>query len=191
MSKLEQTWLEWALFAVSSGSIIMIFSLAVVAAMRPNFQFFPPPTKQSWQRRTFLLLFRLFLYPLVALSIISFEPVRQSSFALHYGVGGLLFCCGFGMALWITQQMGWRNAFGEKRGLVTGGWFKVSRNPVYVATWVGLAGWGLIANHFLVTILLLAWAVLYLLAPFFEEPWLEAQYGAPYREYKATTRRFL
>ncbi len=188
---LEERWLEWALFGVSLSSIILIFVLAAVPAVRLDFQFFPPPSKQSWQHRTFLVLFRLFLYPLVALTFIAFEPVPRSAIMVHYGLGGILFVCGFGMAVWITLQMGWRNAFGEKRGLVTDGWFRFSRNPVYVATWIGLVGWGLIANQFPVTVLLLAWALLYLFAPFFEESWLEAQYGSAYRDYKARTRRFV
>ena len=191
MSMLRESSLEWALFGISLGSIILIFALAVVSAFRHEFQFFPPPSKASWQHQTFISLFRLFLYPLIALTVIAFESVPRSDIALHYGLGGLLFLCGFGMAVWITLQMGWRNAFGEKRGLVTDGCFKFSRNPVYVATWVGLTGWGLIANQLPVTVLLLAWAVLYMLAPFFEEPWLEAQYGAVYRGYKARTRRFV
>jgi len=188
---LRESSLEWALFGVSLGSIILIFALAVVSAFRSEFQFFPPPSKRSWQHRTFITLFRLFLYPLVALTFVAFEPLSNGSSALHYGVGGVLLIGGFGLAVWITLHMGWRNAFGEKRGLVTDGWFRFSRNPVYVATWIGLAGWGLIANQLPVTVLLLAWAILYVLAPFFEEPWLEAQYGAAYRDYKARTRRFV
>lgn len=184
-------WLLWFLFAVSLASISAIFALSGLAHFRSGFQFFPPPSKQSWQHRAFMQLFRLFLYPLVALTIVTFEPASESNSLIQYGGGVPLFTVGFGLALWITLQMGWRNAFGDKRGLVIDGWFRFSRNPVYVATWIGLAGWGLIANQFLVTILLLAWAVLYLLAPFFEEPWLEAQYGAAYREYKAATRRFV
>ena len=106
-------------------------------------------------------------------------------------IGGILFCMGFGFAVRLTLHMGWRNAFGEKRGLVTDGFFSKSRNPVYVATWVGLAGWALIANSFLVSMLLGFWAVLYLLAPIFEEPWLEQMYGAEFRAYKQQVRRFL
>ena len=184
-------WLPWLLFAVSLASILAIFAMAGLAHFRSGFQFFPPPSKQSWQHRGFMLLFRLFLYPLIALSVLTFEPAIESSNLVRYGSGLTLFTVGFGLALWITLQMGWRNAFGEKRGLVTDGWFRFSRNPVYVATWIGLVGWGLIANQLPVTILLLAWAALYLLAPFFEEPWLEAQYGAAYRDYKARTRLFV
>ena len=184
-------WLPSTLFAISLGAILSIFALSGMAALRRGFQFFPPPSKQSWQHCTFMLLFRCFFYPLLVLTIISFEPVEPDNMALHYGIGGMLLASGFGLALVITLQMGWRNAFGEKRGLVTDGWFKISRNPVYVATLIGIGGWSLIANQTAVTVLLSAWAVLYLLAPLFEEPWLEAQYGAAYRDYKAQTRRFL
>lgn len=184
-------WWEWGLFTISLGSITLIFVLAGIAIVRNDFQFFPPPSKASWQHRAFMLLFRLFLYPLIALTIIAIEPVQPDVAALHYGLGGTLFALGFGIAFWITLQMGWRNAFGEKRGLVTEGWFRFSRNPIYVATWIGMIGWGLIANELLVSFLLVAWALLYLLAPFAEEPWLEAEYGDAYRAYMKQARRFI
>ena len=79
---LNEPWLEWVLFGVSLGSISIIFAFAAVSAVRRDFQFFPPPDGQSWQHRTFLLLFRLFLYPLAALTFIAFEPVAQSGIAL-------------------------------------------------------------------------------------------------------------
>ncbi len=191
MSFSAPDWLPWLLFIVSLASILAIFTLSGLAVLRSDFQFFPPPNKRSWQHRAFMFLFRLFLYPLVVLTILSFEPAEDSAKIVRYWVGGVLFVVGFGLALWITLRMGWRNAFGEKRGLVTDGWFKRSRNPVYVATWMGLAGWGLIASQWSVTVLLLAWALLYVLAPFVEEPWLESQYGAAYRDYKTSTRRFI
>lgn len=184
-------WLELPLFAISLVSIATILILAAMAAMRRDFQFFPPPSNKSWQHRAFMALFRLFLYPLVALTVVSFELVDESAYALHYGLGGLLLLAGLGAAFWITAQMGWRNAFGEKRGLVTDGWFRFSRNPIYVATWIGLIGWGVVANHLTVSVLLVAWGLLYILAPFAEEPWLEAEYGDAYRVYRMRTRRFL
>jgi protein-S-isoprenylcysteine O-methyltransferase Ste14 len=87
--------------------------------------------------------------------------------------------------------MGWRNAFGEKKGLVTDGWFAISRNPVYVATWAGLLGWGLVLGQSSVTGLLTLWALLYVLAPFLEERWLEQQYGDEFRRYKSSVARFV
>ena len=184
------SWAHWLAFGLSLSGVMAIFVLSAMAGLRDDFQFFPPPGKQSWQHKNFLVLFRVFLYPLIALTVLVFEPPEQKSLVWLYAFGSLLILIGFGMPFKITFQMGWRNAFDEKRGLVTSGWFSRSRNPVYVFTWLGLIGWALIAQSFLVTALLLAWALLYIFAPMFEEPWLEKQYGNTYREYKRNVPRF-
>ncbi len=178
---------SYFLFALSASSGIVILCLSLVERL----QFWPPPGKRTWQHRTMLVLFRLFLYSLVVLTVVEFEPLAGMQAMVHYGLGGVLFLTGFGLAIAITLDLGWRNAFGEKRGLKTTGWFAWSRNPIYVVTWIGLIGWGLIANNLLVSILLGWWAVLYLMAPCKEEPWLEQQYGNEYRQYKRSVRRFI
>ncbi len=185
------SWVSWSLFGLAASSICTIIGLSIFAVLSGKFQFFPPPSGDSWQHRTFMALFRLFLYPLLALSLLDFASVAPAYAVLQYTVGLVLLVVGFALAFWITFQMGWRNAFGEKHGLKTEGWFRISRNPVYVATWVGMIGWGLLANTLLVLILLALWAAMYLLAPVFEEPWLEQQYGQDYLDYKRQTRRFL
>lgn len=184
-------WLEWAVFGLSTSGAAGIFTLSAVSLVRPAFQFFPPPDKRSWQYRTFWALFRLFLYPLIALSILVFEPADDAGAIARQGVGGVLAVTGIGLAFWISIRMGWRNAFGEARGLVTDGWFRYSRNPIYVTTWLGLLGWAVLVSDLRVSVLLLLWAAMYWLAPRFEEPWLERQYGDEYRAYKQRTRRFL
>lgn len=184
-------WIEWMVFGWSMFGAAGIFALSMVSLVRPAFQFFPPPDRKSWQYRTFRLLFRLFLYPLVALSILAFEPSDGSYAIVRYGVGGVLAIAGIGLALWISIQMGWRNAFGEERGLQTTGWFRFSRNPVYVATWVGLIGWGIMVPDLLVIIVLILWGIMYMMAPFLEELWLEARYGDNYLAYRRSTPRFL
>ena len=55
------TWLEWVTFGLSASGAAAIFALSAISALQPNFKFFPPPSKQSWQHRTFLALFRLYL----------------------------------------------------------------------------------------------------------------------------------
>jgi protein-S-isoprenylcysteine O-methyltransferase Ste14 len=184
------SWTHTVAFGLSLSGITAIFGLSAAAALRDDFQFFPPPTKQSWKHKAFLFLFRLFLYPLVVLTVLVLESSERSRALYEYIFGGGLIFIGFGMAFKITFHMGWRNAFGEDRGLVTTGWFSRSRNPVYIFTWLGLIGWTVVAQSLLVTILLLAWALLYLFAPIFEEPWLEKQYGEAYREYRRNVPRF-
>ena len=174
------------LFNVSLTSSLAILGLSLIKQLR----FWPPPGKKTWQHRVFMVLFRLFLYPLIALTITEFEWATDPASLARTSIGIILFCVGFGLAIKITLDMGWRNAFGEKKGLRTSGWFSRSRNPIYVATWIGLIGWASIANSLSVSILLALWAFLYVLAPFLEEPWLELQYGDAYREYRKTVRRF-
>ena len=183
-------WARWLAFSFSLSGISTIFVLSAIAALRDDFEFFPPPNKQSWQHKTFLSLFRLYLYPLIILTMLVFEPLEGTRAWAQYSIGGLLLLIGFGMAIPITLYMGWRNAFGEKLGLMTAGWFGWSRNPIYVFTWFGLMGWALLANSWDITLLLGAWIVMYLVAPMFEEPWLEKQYGDDYRKYKRNVPRF-
>jgi len=178
-------------FVLSFAAISAIFALSFAALFRDDFEFFPPPSNDSWQHGAFRGLFRLYLYPLIVLSALVFEPESGPRALVQYGIGALMLVLGFGFAFLITVQMGWRNAFGEKLGLKTDGWFRWSRNPVYVATWIGLIGWGLIAAQILVVILLLLWGLMYVLAPIFEEPWLERAYGDDYLAYKKRTRRFI
>ena len=182
--------LSHILFLVSLISIGVIFTLSLISQLNGSFQFWPPPSKQSWQHRTFIVLFRGFLYPLILLTVLDFDALRGMRAFLQYVIGALSLVTGFGLAFWITRQMGWRNAFGEKLGLQTSGWFARSRNPIYVCTWLGLLGWALIANSILVSTHLILWALLYAFAPFFEEPWLEKEYGDEYLTYKTSTPRF-
>lgn len=128
------------------------------------------------------------IYPLFVLSVLEFEPVHQPFF--QYGLGGILLIAGFGTAFASTFNLGWKNAFGDKEGLVTNGWFAYSRNPVYVVTWIGLLGWAIIAQSVWVSIILALWALIYLIAIFLEEAWLEQTYGDAFQSYKKTVHRF-
>lgn len=183
--------LSYILFATVMAAGVAIAGLCGFAAVTGRFQYWPPPEGRSWQHASAKALFRLFLYPLVALTVVAFEPLHGLRAFMQYGLGAAALLLGFGLAMAITLGMGWRNAFGEELGLKTKGWFAISRNPIYVATWIGLVGWALVANTWLVAVPLALWAGLYALAPFLEEPWLEARYGAAYRAYKAATPRFL
>lgn len=176
------------LFVLSLIGGTLLLALALASTAFRTFEFFPPPSKKSWQSIAFISLFRLFLYPLIVLSVLEYEhPTDWSQIVL----GVTFLVVGFGTAILITFQMGWRNAFGERRGLQTSGWFRLSRNPVYVATWIGLVGWVIIIPVMQVAILLALWGLMYLLAPLVEEPWLEREYGSEYLAYRRRTRRFL
>jgi protein-S-isoprenylcysteine O-methyltransferase Ste14 len=76
--------------------------------------------------------------------------------------------------------------------LVTGGPFRFSRNPMYVAITAGFIGMGLAMSTWWVFILLfpiaatMHWGVVRR-----EERYLEAKFGEPYREFRRRVRRYL
>ncbi len=129
------------------------------------------------------------LIGLIGLSVLDFES--PSARAWRFYVGVPLWAAGFAAAFYLTGFLGWRNAFGADEGLKTTGIYRLSRNPIYLATIIGMLGWGAsVASPYAWAILVL-WALFYLVAPFIEEPWLERRYGDAYRRYKASVPRFI
>lgn len=176
----------WALSGLSTLGFVSIIALSLGAPRIGLVRYWPPESAPSWQHSSFRILFRLGLYPLVALSALI---ARDLGFWMPV-VGFALIVIGFGAALLFTGKLGWKQAFGAAEGLVTTGPYAFSRNPVYVATWLGLLGWALCLPHPEVFVPLALWAVLYIVAPYLEEPWLEEKFGAPFTQYKASTPRF-
>ena len=168
-----------------------MFLLAFISALSKKYQFWPPPEGGSWQHKLFLFLFRLMFYGLVVLSFLDYNTINSVNEELRFALSLPLILTGFGTAFYLTFYMGWKNAFGEKRGLITSGLYNYSRNPVYVVSIVGMLGWGILANSWLVYIILTLWATMYLLAPFIEEPWLERAYGKEFIFYKNNVPRFI
>tara|TARA_R110002049_G_scaffold22388_7_gene80197 strand:- start:61 stop:636 length:576 start_codon:yes stop_codon:yes gene_type:complete len=172
---------------VSAGVAFVGLSLATL--VRSRVQFWPPPSADSWQHKTFRALFRVYFVGLVALTVMTFNADATS--ALQYAIGVPLLVVGFGLAVYLPGFLGWRNAFGEATGLKTDGAYRWSRNPIYVASIVGMFGWGIVVLDGWVTSLLALWALFYVVAPFLEEPCLEQEYGRAYLGYKHKVARFV
>jgi protein-S-isoprenylcysteine O-methyltransferase Ste14 len=79
---------------------------------------------------------------------------------------------GFAIAFAATGALGWGQVFGQAEVLRTDGIFGYSRNSIYLATWLGLAGWALLLPSALLIGVLICWGALYVVAIFLEERWL-------------------
>jgi len=178
------------IFFISLTSGVSIFILSLFQSFYKELQFWPPPTSKSWQHRLFLFLFRIMFYSLIALSVLDYNANEYINEELRFFIGLPLLLIGFGMAFYLTYYLGWRNAFGEKRGLITSGIYSYSRNPVYVVSIIGMIGWCVFASSLQVGTILLLWSVMYVLAPLIEEPWLEKAYGEEYLSYKTRVPRY-
>lgn len=177
------------LLSFCAGTAIVLLSLISMASGR--FQFWPPPRKDSWQYRAFWMLFRVLVAGVVVLSVIDFEGLGPQYSVVRYFIGIPLAVLGFSVAFYASFYLGWKNAHGEKQSLKTEGLYGWSRNPVYVVSVIGFIGLGITINSALVYSLLVMWALLYLIAPFLEEPWLEGKYGEAFTLYKARVPRFI
>ena len=182
----------WILVVFVIGSLaaaaLVVFALA--GYLNPNFQFWPPERGKPWQYHVFWTLFRMFVLALIALCVMDYHGAGSVPIGLAV-VGWSVAALGFGTALYLTVFLGWKTAYSvDPQGLRTDGVFARSRNPIYVATLLGMVGLGLAVASWWVTILLALWALFYVFAPLLEEPWLERTYGQDYLDYKRRTPRF-
>lgn len=178
-------------FAVSLAAIAVIAIAGLASVFIPGWRFWPPPDSASVQYRLFWWSFRIYLAGLLTVSAVDFTPWAAGTLWWRLGIGVPLSVFGFGVALYGTAQLGWANAHGAQEGLKTEGMYRWSRNPIYVVTVPGLLGLGLVVHSPLLYPLLALWALMYVAAPFLEEPWLEERYGEEYREYRRSVPRFV
>lgn len=109
---------------------------------------------------------------------------------------GALFCLlsvAFMMASIVSFGASFRVGIDADRpgGLVTTGVFSITRNPIYVAFGLALAGELLIAPHWILLAYAVAGAAVFHRQVLREEHSLEALYGSAYRAYCSRVRRYL
>lgn len=177
-------------FAISLFAGLALVALSTASVLAPKIQFWPPPSKDTWQYHVFWTLFRMLVLGIVLLSVLDYHHNGDIG-GLCFVIGSFLVFAGFGSAFYATFYLGWSNAHGEAKGLKTDGWFRWSRNPIYVVSIVGLVGAAILVNSHYVSYLLALWALTYIVAPFLEEPWLENEYGDEFLDYKARVPRFV
>jgi len=177
------------IFSISIFCLLVILIFSLPSFFSEKFRFFPPPALNTWQYYLFWALFRCFFIGLIVLSFVEFDNDLGSVTGI---IGLVLLALGIGFSAYLSYSyLGKTNSYGGKYGLKINGFYRWSRNPIYVFSIVGMVGWGLLVNSNFVWVLLGLWCVLYILAPFVEEPWLEQQYGQEYILYREKTPRFI
>ena len=175
-------------FISSLFTILSLAALCVPGVFSDKYRFFPPPEPGTWQDKLFWVLFRAFVFGLILLSYMEFDSTRGKVFLIS---GCVLLLTGLGTACYLSYvKLGKENSYGGKGGLRKEGLYRWSRNPVYVASFIGMIGWGMFIGSGYVWVLLMVWSVVYLIAPHIEERWLVQNYGDDYIEYKSRVSRF-
>ncbi len=178
------------LFGVAVVILVAALAGAVWSVAVPDRRLWPPPGRPSWPYVLNWVGFWVVCGINVLLLLMYWNTwVFQSPFRFLVGIplvvaGGLL-------ALWGVGTAGWKNTSGLTDGFVSSGPYRFTRNPQYVGDIIFFVGVSVIANSLLLWITHLLLALVFLVAPFAEEPWLEEQYGDAYREYRERVRRFV
>ncbi len=178
------------LFGVAVLILLAALAGAVWSVAVPGRRLWPPPSRGSWPHVLNWLGFCVVCGISLLLLLMYWNSWIFPS-PLRFVLGVPLAVLGGSLALWATLAAGWRNTSGLKDGFVSSGPYRFSRNPQYVGHIAFFIGVSVIANSLLLWITHLLLALLFVLAPLAEEPWLEEQYGDAYREYRKSVRRFL
>ncbi len=111
--------------------------------------------------------------------------------SLRLALGIPVAALGVALVSWGIATLGPKNTSGVRDRFIVGGPYLFTRNPQYVGDALLFTGMAIIANSELVLVTHMLTALVLLLAPFAEEPWLKGQYGEEYEAYKRAVPRYL
>lgn len=178
-------------FVFAVGLFVHAFLLAMMllSARKEQFQFWPPPSKQSWQCHSLWWSVRILVICIGWLVFAEYASMSLPNWLRLYVAmpGTVIF---FTLGTIAAMQLGWTNTHGIAERFIATGFYKYSRNPQYVFYSLGFLLLGIWAASLKALVLLLLLGVWYLRAPFSEEKWLETQYGQEYMKYKNSVPRY-
>ena len=178
------------LFYLTLAAELVLGIGLVISVVSPAHRVWPPPSRRSWQF-WFVWAMIAFIFPsLGVLTVLSWNSF-VFPYGLRYFVGFPLAMSGLVLYILGIGRLGAYNSAGLKGELMTGGLYCYSRNPQYLGGMVGLIGLVLFSNAFLVLLPGLLAALLFVLWPFSEEPWLRKRFGRDYERYCERVPRFL
>jgi protein-S-isoprenylcysteine O-methyltransferase Ste14 len=177
-------------FACGLGAGVILDLLLLRTLLAPTFRIWPTPKPGNWQSVTFWGLFRgswLATFVVAALDWNATPLLDWTRYivALPLGLAGLFITVGG------YFNLGLGNTYCGADGLVTSGLYRLSRNPQYTASIIGLIGLSFGANSILTIVMSAVLIGVYVMMALVEEDWLKQLYGAPYRDYCRETARFL
>ena len=173
---------------------LALAGLALIAmgwsVLYPDRRIWPP---QSYGPQTPVVVWGVtytFFGAIIALGVLGWGEASIAD-PMQYVLGPLLILLG-NLAVWSEViRFGLPQTGGAVGQLKVDGLYRYSRNPQYIADVGILIGWALLSASVIAIPAIVAGILVLLIAPFAEEPWLEEQYGQPYRDYKAMVRRYL
>ena len=179
----------WILLISGVAALLLIAALGL-SIRHPARRLWPPKDADDWIAAAGWLLTVIVFAGAFLLGALDWNRFGWPA-VLRWPVGLGLVLIGNLIVWGGVFKLGLKATSGAKDQLATDGLYRYSRNPQYTADIAILIGWLILsASLWAVPAVGLALVAL-IMAPFAEEPWLDASYGEAYRRYRARTPRFL
>ena len=177
------------LFAIGVAVAAVLLGLLVLTMLFRPLRIWPTPGTGSWQGYVFWPLFRSLNVLCFAVAIV--DPGNFLGLPAWVRLAALvLLALSIALFIYSFWALGRDTSYGAQEGLVTGGIYRWSRNPQNAMLVVVYACLAIVADSVPAYALCAAMMAAYILMVLAEEPWLEAVYGEPYRQYCRRVPRF-
>jgi len=177
------------LFAIGVAVAAVLLGLLVLTLLFRPLRIWPTPGTGSWQGYVFWPLFR-------SLNVLCFavaigDPGNFLGLPAWVRLAAsVLLALSVALFIYSFWALGSDTSYGAQEGLVTGGIYRWSRNPQNAMLVVVYGCLAIVADSAPAYGLCAAMMAAYILMVLAEEPWLEAVYGEPYRQYCRRVPRF-
>ncbi len=172
--------------AASSG--LVLAALLVANLLWPKLDFWP--ASEGWRAMTGLWLFRAYCAALIVVGGASLLTDGWAAWP-RYLAGLPIIVVAYALSVASYRQLGRENTYFEAQGLVTDGFYALSRNPGYVASGIAAIGLAVVAWTWPAWMLGAGLFGIYTLFALNEERWLLRGYGKAFRDYMRRTPRFV
>ncbi len=182
--------METSLTIVGLGIALSMLAAILWSIARPSERLWPPIRYTPLTPILIWVPTFVLFGVLIALGLLGWGELALPRW-LRFGIGIPLIVIG-NIAVWsAVAGFGIHKTGGAVGTLHTGGLYRYSRNPQYVADTVMILGWMALTAAPLAILVGFSAIIVLAAAPFSEEPWLRSQYGSNFDQYVTQVRRFL
>ena len=185
---MDASWAAALLYAnLASHTILLAGALWCVAF--PARRIYPMTSPDIW----YYAMWALFGFVFLTNPLFVFTDWNSGLWTspIRFWLAGPLIILGGGLVSWGMATLGSKRTSGLVDGLIAEGPYLLTRNPQYGGDLLLFMGVIVFSNSAVVAVTHLFTALVLLVGPIIEEPWLEEHYGDAYVGYRKNVSRYL
>jgi len=185
---MDSSWAQILLFANLLSHAVLLTGATWCVAF-PSRRIYPMERANGW----YFAMWVLFAFVFISNPLFVYLDWNTGLFpsSLRFWLAIPMVLLGAGLVAWGMATLGAKRTSGLADELIAEGPYLLTRNPQYVGDFLIFTGVALLSNSSVVMVAHLLTALVLLLAPFAEEPWLESHYGDDYAAYRLRVPRYL